>query len=298
MTPTSANTGALSANMRGAALMSAGMAAFVFNDVAIKYFGADIPLFLTIFVRGLLACAFIGGLALYQGIFRQMPKRRDIGFTVLRAFAELGATICFLTALFHMPLANLTAILQSASLVITLAAVVFLGERVGRQRALAIVLGFVGVICIIRPSGDGFNGYSLLGVAAVFWVAFRDLMVRKLSSDISSLFVTFVTAALITVVAGILVQLQGQWVALTVTQVAGLAFAAVLLFGGYFCAVAAMRFGEMSFVTPFRYTSMIWAIALGWVVFGELPDNWTAFGIFVIIGAGLYSWSRERNQGV
>lgn len=281
-------------NLRGALLMIAGMAAFVFNDGAMKHFGADIPLFQAIFVRGLFVCGFVGVFGHFSGAFRPWPDRGDILYTGLRALAELGATVCILTALFKIPLANLTAIMQSTSLVVTLAAIVLLGEHVGVRRGLAIATGFLGVLIIIRPSGDGFNAYSLLAVAAVFWVTARDLLVRRLTGHVSSLFVTFFTAAIITAVAGLVTLANGSWIQLSWYQVSGLGLTAVFLFAGYYCAVAAMRFGEMSFVTPFRYTAMLWAIALGWAVFGDFPDIWTTLGMVIIVGAGLYSLARDR----
>lgn len=279
--------------LKGIAFMSASMAAFAFNDTIIKFAGADIGVLQTIFVRGVFATCLMAVVAMANGAFRELPKAADLKNIGFRTIAEIGATFCFLIALFNMPIANITAILQTLPLTVTLAAALFLGERISWQQSLAIVFGGIGVLIIIRPGSDGFNIFSLLGLVAVGFVTFRDLIVRKFSSRVSSLFVAFVTAASITLVSGVGLLIEGGWTPLDITTSALLALAAVFIFLGYFFSVATMRQGRIALVTPFRYTAVFWAVLLGWLVFGEIPDLLTGLGIGVILLSGLYTLSHR-----
>jgi len=211
----------------------------------------------------------------------------------VRMAAEVGATACFLNALFHMPIANATAILLVMPLAVTLAGALVLGERVGWRRYTAILVGFVGVLVIVRPGGAGFNAYALSALAAVGFLVVRDLVTRRFAKDVPSVFVALATAVAITVL-GALVSLAGTWVPLAVDDVAVLAAAAVCLVVGYLFGVMTMRVGDIGFVSPFRYTVLIWALLLGVVVFGEVPDALTLVGSALVVATGLYTFHRER----
>lgn len=280
--------------MRGAALMSASMAGFALNDTALKYGGADLNLFQAIFIRGLFAVTIMATFAYALGAFKSLPKARDVRLISLRSCAEIGATLSFLTALFNLPLANITALLQATPLSIAFAAALFLGEPIGRQRIAAIVIGFVGVMIIVRPGLAGFNVYSLLGLVAVGFITLRDLTARQLSPSIPSVLVAFVASVAITMTGGIGVLATQTWQNPTLLEIGILALSAMFLMVGYYCSVATMRVGDVAIVSSFRYTVMIWAIALGWLVFGDVPDRWTMLGMFVILGAGLFTMWRER----
>ena len=284
----------LSENMQGAALMTASMAGFALNDAALKFGGGEMGLFQAIFLRGIFAVLLIGSFAYVRGAFRAMPSMGDSGWIALRSLSEIGATLCFLTALFHMPLANVTAILQILPLTITLAAVVFLGEPIGKKRILAILAGFLGVLIIIRPGTSGFNAYALLGLLAVAFVTVRDISARQLSVNVSSLFVAFVAALVIMLTGATGVIFSQSWAPTSPSELGILALAACFLFVGYYCSVATMRVGEVAVVTPFRYSILLWAIALGWIIFGDIPDGWSILGMTIIFGSGVFAMWRER----
>ena len=152
----------ISDNLRGAAFMMISMAGFVLNDAFMKGILVETPLFVAVFWRGLATIVLIGALCAWTGTFHWRPERRDLRFIGQRVGAEIATTICFLTALANMPLANATAILQSAPLIVTLAAFLFLSEPVGWPRLAAILIGFCGVLIIVRPGTAGFNAYALL----------------------------------------------------------------------------------------------------------------------------------------
>ncbi len=283
----------LSDNVRGALFMSVSMAGFALNDALIKLISAELDLFQIIFLRGIFASALMGLLVLQRGGLFYLPSRRDAGIMAVRASAEVGGTLCFLTALFNMPIANATAILQALPLAVTLAAALFLGEKVGWRRYTAISFGFTGVLIIVRPGGEGFNAYALWAVAAVGFIVLRDLTTRRLSSGVPSAYVALSSSIAITAVGGLL-SLTVPWPPVSGTALALLAGAAGFLFFGYLFAVMTMRVGEVSFVSPFRYSVLIWAIILGLLLFSEVPDGWTLFGSLVVVGMGTYTFYRER----
>jgi drug/metabolite transporter (DMT)-like permease len=286
----------LTENMTGALLMCGSMLGFAFNDAAIKYASADIGIYQSIFVRGWFAVAIIGFVAWRKGVFENLPNRSSHRIIAWRSFFEVGGTLTFLTALFYLPIANITALLQALPLTVTLAAAWFLNEAIGWRRGLAIFIGFIGVLLIVQPGTDGFNAYSILGLACVLFVTARDLIVRRLDKSVSSLYVAFITALVITIVGGILTITVEGWVPLALHEVALLGLAGCLIFAGYFCSVAAMRVGEVSFVTPFRYTVMIWAIALGYFIWGDVPNTLTMIGMTIVISMGIFTFWREADM--
>lgn len=283
-----------SENHRGAILMSISMAAFVFNDTLVKTVSGEVGLYQAIFVRGLIVTLLIGVLAQYKAVLWPRLSSADWRKLALRAVAEVGSTLCFLTALFHMPLANATAILQSMPLALTLAAAVFLGVPVGWRRYSAIAVGFLGVLLIVQPTGEGFNQYSLWAVAAVGFLVLRDLSTRQMSSAVPSLFVAF-SAALAVMLVGGVVSIFKPWAPLSTGNSVALASSACFIFFGYTCAVMAMRVGDIAYVSFFRYTILLWAIALGYFVFGDIPDQVSFIGIAVVTASGLYTFYRERS---
>ncbi len=288
----------LSDNLIGASFMSASMAAFVINDTLMKVAGADMGVLQSIFARGIFATILMGIVAHFSGAFRTFPSPPDLRRIAFRTLAEVGATFCFVVALFNMPIANVTAVLQSLPLTIALAAAVFLRESISWRRTTAIVIGAIGVLIIIRPTSGAFNSYALLALAAVCFVTFRDLIVRRFTASVSSLFVAFVTATTITATSGVGLLLVGEWQPVDLETTMLLALAAVFVLLGYYFSIATMRFGEVAMVTPFRYTSVLWAIMLGWLVFGEIPDGWTFLGIGIILAAGFYTvWREGKARG-
>ena len=289
----------LSDNMRAALMMALSMTAFTVNDALMKLAAPNLPFFQQIVVRGVLITFGLFILSAFWGHLGHRPSRKDRALTALRTCAEMFSTIFFLTALFSIPLANLSAILQSLPLTVTLAAAIFFGEPVGWRRFVAIGIGFVGVTIIIRPGIDGFSVYSLYGVAAVIGVTFRDLASRRLSNTIPSSRVALSAALGVTVMAGIgSLVMREQWVALAIREWVLIGGASVCLMAGYISAVGAMRLGEIGFVAPFRYTSLLVALFLGYVLLDEWPDGWTLFGAGIVVATGLFTLYRERKNAL
>lgn len=283
----------LSDNLRSALYMVVSMAGFTGNDALIKSVSDELPMFQAIFLRGLLATALVALLAWQQGALSFRMTRRDHRLIGWRIFAEVGSTFCFLTALFHMPIANASAILQSTPLAVTLAAAVFLGEPVGWRRLVAIAIGFLGVMIIVRPGSDGFTVYSLYALATIVFIALRDLVTRSLSPEVSGLAVVTITSAALTLTAG-LAAAASDWAPVGFAHVLPLILAALCLLVGYIFGVMTIRTGEIAFVQPFRYSQLIWALLFGILMFGEWPDIWMLVGMGIVVATGLFSFYRER----
>ena len=283
----------LSENIKGAIFMSINMLAFVVNDAFMKFLFIDISIYQAIFLRGVITIPMLALMAVYRNQITFSVNKSDWKYIWLRVAGEVGAAVFFLSALAQIPLANVTAILQAVPLTVTMAAALFLRETVGWRRWLAIIIGFLGVTIIVRPGVEGFSVYSLYAIAAVFCVTIRDIATRKLSKDVPTSLVAMITGVAITLYGAIMLP-SVVWVTLTGTHWFLLILAAIAIVFGYVFSVLAMRTGETSFIAPFRYTAMIWAIGLGIILFNDWPDNLTLLGTTIVIATGIYSFHREK----
>jgi drug/metabolite transporter (DMT)-like permease len=244
-------------------------------------------------VRGVFATVLIAALALHRRALRP-PRTVMLKPVALRVAAEVGGTVTFLTAIVHLPLANTAAIFQALPLAVTLGAVLWFGEPVGWRRWLAITSGFIGVLIIVRPGLEGFNHFSLFAFVAVIFFAVRDLATRPIPAHIPSLFITLVTTVIVTVAGGAILFPLGGWTPPSGRALGLLALSAVLVLVGYQYVIMALRAGDISAVAPFRYTALLWAILLGYLVFGDKPDAAMISGASIIVLSGLYAFHRER----
>lgn len=283
----------LSDNLRGALFMCAAMAAFTINDMFMKLITQDLPLFQAIALRGVLTVAALGFLVTTTAARRFTVPRRDARIVAVRALAEALATFTFIAALMHMPLGNLSALLQSLPLLVTLTAALVFGDRIGWRRMTAIGIGFIGVLIIIRPGTAGFDGWSLVGLASVAAVVVRDLATRELSPGIPSVTVAFWTSVLITLSSALMALGEG-WVMPQTSTLLMIPAAAIGVVLGYLTIIRAMRVGDIGFVAPYRYTALLWAVVLGWLAFGDFPDGLTLLGSGIVVATGIFTIWRER----
>lgn len=283
----------ISDNMRGAAFMVIAMAAFTAGDATMKTVAGQMPLYQAVTLRGLLT---IPGLALIGHFTGGLRFARVMGawrLVGLRSLAEIFATLTFFLALINLPFATLSAVMQALPIFVTLGAAVFFGEKVGWRRVLAIAVGFAGVLIIIRPGPEGVNIWALMALASVAFVVMRDLSTRRLPRDVPSVTVALFAAIGVTIVCGVL-SLDQPWAEVPGGAVPLIALAAVFVVIGYVFVIRVMRVGEVSVTTPFRYTALVWAVILGWLVFGEVPDGWTMVGAAIVVASGLFTLWRER----
>jgi drug/metabolite transporter (DMT)-like permease len=284
---------ASSSNLRAIAAMLTGQASFTFNDALIKLAAAGLPGGQAIFLRGVMAIGVSLSVCLALGAFRFGPLRGQGRILTLRNIGEIGSTFFFLFALFHMPIATATAILQFIPLAITAGAALFLAEPVGWRRWLAAGVGFIGVMIVIRPGSDAFNAWSLLALSAVAFSVLRDLSTRRIGHHVPAILLVTISAFSVTTAASGFALVE-TWVVPEPRALLLLLGSAIFLLGGYYFMVHAMRYGEVAVVSPFRYSVIIWAILAGIVLWGEWPDGPALIGTVIVVGAGLYTFMRER----
>jgi len=283
----------LTDNMRGALMMMAAMTCFTVNDAFLKLLGDDLPLFQVLFLRGIATIVLLAGIAHLRGQLWVALPPGGWRLVLIRTGAEALAAYFFVTALFNMELANVSAILQALPLTVSLAGAVFLGEAVGWRRLVAILVGFAGVMLIVQPGGDGFTIYSLYALGAVACVTVRDLAARKMPPAVPTLFVSLIAAIGVTAFAGVGAAF-GDWRPVPSHGWALLGLATAFIIGGYIFSVAAMRVGEIGFVAPFRYASLIVALVLGAAIFGTFPEPLTLAGAVIVVATGVFTIWRER----
>lgn len=280
-------------NLRGIVLMVVSMAAFAIEDSFIKRAADDMPTGQILLMLGVFGAAIFTVMAARAG---QKPFSRDLlqGQVMLRNLGEVIGTMGFVTAIALTPLTSATAILQAMPLAVTLGAALFLGESVGWRRWTAILVGFAGVLVIIRPGLEGFDINSLWAVLAVFGLAIRDLATRRVPARIGSMSISVSGFVSVAILGGAMLALSGGAVWPGTLQTALMVGALSAGVVGYWMVVEAMRVGEISAVTPFRYARLIFALIIGILIFGERPDLMTLAGATLVIGSGLYTFARER----
>ncbi|TIP99553.1 MAG: DMT family transporter [Mesorhizobium sp.] len=286
----------LSPNLRGALFMVVAMSGFTLNDAITKVASESMNMAQVMLIRGAFASLFVGLLAWQRGALA-LPGSMLQPMVAVRVAGEAGATVSFLIALAHLPIANVSAVLQALPLAVTMGAALVFNEGVGWRRWLAIAIGFAGVLIIVRPGFEGFSIYSVLALACVACCAVRDLATRRIPQAIPTLLVSTTTALAMTMLGAALLLPMGGWTPMTGESTASLAMAAVLVVIGYQFIIMAMRMGDISFIAPFRYTALLWSILLGLFVFGDVPDLPMILGASVIVGSGLYALYRERIVG-
>lgn len=280
------------ANRRGVLAISAGMASFVANDTLVKYVSQSLPASQLILLRGIMASALLFAVAHAMGATRRLADLFD-GRVMGRAGFDALGTLAYLLSLFHIPLANATAINMATPLVVTVLAVLAFREEVSAARWLAIAVGFTGVLLVLKPRGDDFSGYALLCLVGTLFQATRDFATRLIDRTIPSVLITLSTAIAVTLLAGVWSLFQ-EWQPVQPVQLGLLAAASVFLSAGYFLVTVAMRAGEMSLIVPFRYSGLVFALLLGYVVWGHVPNAWAWSGIALLLGAGLWLMRAPR----
>jgi drug/metabolite transporter (DMT)-like permease len=272
--------------------MVAAMALFVCNDALVKLASGYFPIGQLMAVRGLFAslCALAMVLA-FKDAARLPLLFKPI--VILRGCLEGLVAFLFISALKHLPLANITSILMSASLIVIVLAVVLGIEQVGWRRWAAVFVGFLGVLIVVRPSTSGFNWFSVLALMSAALVAVRELVTKKIGSDIPSSVVALATT-LATGTVGALIGYGDIWKPLILSETIYLVAAAILVAFGNLAIIIAYRGTDVSVVSGYRYSIVIMALIMGYLVWGDIPDMWSLIGSVLIVGSGLYTLHRQR----
>lgn len=274
------------------AAMLASTLFYLLGDTVVKIAAETLPVPQIIAIRGALAALLVAIAAFLLGVLKHW--RRMLTPRVLsRGGLDAATTLLFTSALAHMRIADATAIINAVPIAATVFAIFMLHEKVSALRWSAIIAGFVGVLMILRPDPEGFNYYGLLAVAAMIVVAMRDVVTRRIAADIPSLIVTLCSTLTVSAAGFLVSLLTGEWIPLAQAEFLNLCLAAVLLFGAYHFSVVSLRFGEVSLVGPFRYAILLWALIVGYLVWGDVPDWLVISGMMLITLAGLVVFRAE-----
>lgn len=281
-----------SANLSGARFMTLAMLGFAISDTAIKTLNQQLPLFELFFIRGFFV--IIAFVILLKRTDAVMPRARfEWRIMISRGVIECAVAYCFFTALQQVSLTDATTILQLLPLVITIAAFLVFGEKFGLPRLLAIVAGFVGVCFVVKPSFTEVNPSYGYAFVAMILITGREMLTRLLPKETSSLWTAFTLACCIITMGTVGTIVGGNWVTPSLAQFGLIVLSASCVFGSYISSVMSMRIGEVSFVSGFRYTGILFVIVLDIIVFSDPPDALSLFGCFLIACAGIFTISRE-----
>ncbi len=272
--------------------MLAAMTLFCCNDALMKLAREAFPTGQAVTLRTGFAMLAALGLVAILGDWRKLARGLN-PLVLARGVIEATVALAFIWALGLMPLANITAIAMASPLLIVVLAVLLRIERVGWRRTAALTVGFLGVLIVMRPSAAGFSAAALVALGSAALVAVRDLMTRKIGDDIPSTVVSLTTTVIVGLGAfgfGTLESWQPAWRIETLY----LALAALLVTSGSFFVISAFRNTDVGVVSGYRYSVVVVAVVIGWLVWGETPDAIALAGIALIVGSGLYTLHRQR----
>ncbi|MDZ4136062.1 MAG: DMT family transporter [Paracoccaceae bacterium] len=283
----------MSGNLRGSLLMVAAMAGFAVEDMFLKSAAKTLPVGLILMIFGFGGMVGFAVLALRRGerLLHPAILTRPI---LIRAVFEVAGRLFYTLAIAFTALSSASAILQATPLVVVAGAALVFGEKVGWRRWSAIAVGFVGVLIILRPGLEGFTVLSLLAVLGTLGFAGRDLATRAAPPVLTNLQLGVYGFAMMVPTGAVLLAFSGGAVLPGAMAAVQLMAATLVGVAAYYALTAAMRMGEVSVITPFRYTRLVFALILGATVFGERPDALTLTGSAVIVASGIYTLLRSR----
>ena len=276
----------------GILCMIGGALALTINDGMAKYLTETYPVGQVMALRGTFILCLL--------IFLFISARKKLNLKIYswrnnfyRAAAMTGSTFCFITGLSYLPIADAIAIAFAAPLLTTLLAVFCLRERVGLHRWVAIFFGFIGVIIIVQPTDDAFKVAALAPLGAAFFGAIRDVITRKITSSESS-FTILLTSMFLITLAGYLTFPLG-WSEFQVEHIWLFLCSSILVGAAQYLMIEAFRLGEVGLISPFKYSSLLWAVIIGFIVWGDIPGYFVLVGATILIISGVYLLRAEKN---
>jgi len=275
----------LSPQLLGILAMSAAGAVFSLHDALTKYLSATYPIGEIIFFRQLTSTII---LTLYVQMTAGLGayKTTEIRFQLVRSVLFVISTTLIALSVSVLPLATALSIVFASPLLVATLSATTLGEPVGPRRWLAIIIGFVGVLVIIRPANASFSWLLLIPVAAASASALRDIATRILHRTDSTYAILFWSN--IAILIAMLFTIPYGWKPVATPDIAILIAAGTLNLLAHFLTITALRLGDAALVTPFRYSSLVWAALIGYIGWNHVPDQWTIIGATIIVAAGVY----------
>ncbi|HZM44500.1 MAG TPA: DMT family transporter [Burkholderiales bacterium] len=274
----------MSPTFKGVLAAAGGILFLTLNDAVSKYLTQSFPVGQVICLRQAATLLFIVpyvALVTGFGALRVVSWRGQL----TRGMLFVGGSAFMVWGLATLPLATVITIMFVSPAFIAALSAPMLAERVGLHRWIAIASGFVGVMIVMRPGGASFEWALLIPVAGAFTNAFRDIMTRRLARTETSVAILFWSAVIVTVANATTAPV---WVPVPVSAAAWFIFVGLLNTGAHFLLIEAFRMAEAALVAPVRYTGLVWAVVLGYAVWGELPDAWVLLGAAVIVASGVY----------
>ena len=272
--------------------MITGMGCLTLADLLIKIASQTLPLGQVMIVFG------AGSITVFLGLMRIKGESVRLSpFTnpavLLRNIGDLIAINGMCLALVFVPISTIGAVIQTVPLMVTAAAALFLRERVGTRRWLAIVVGFLGTLFVIQPGAGTFDITTILVLIAAVGMALRDISTKLVRENFSTLLLSSYTSVLFIISGGVLLIISGGAIVPDIGMIAILA--AMIISGslGFFFTTKAVRLGDVSVVIPFRYTRLLFSVAAGILILGEQINAIMLFGSVLTILSGLYIWRRE-----
>jgi S-adenosylmethionine uptake transporter len=281
--PTGASAGIL--------LFSLGIFLFAVNDALGKLLMADATSQQLLLVRSAGAACVLVPLALHSP--DRLRLRGQWGLHAVRIACMTADSFAFYLATKYLPLADVMTFYLAAPLIITALSVPFLGEHVGPFRWTAVLVGFAGVVVALKPTGAAFSGASLMALGGASMFAGAITTTRKLRDThwLGLIFWQFLGSGIVGAMASPI-----GWHTPSVRAFLLMAFVGVLSMSAFICITKALNLAHASVVAPFTYTSILWAGALGWLIWGDVPSHNTALGIIIIVASGLVVWWREQKR--
>lgn len=274
------------------------MGVFIGSDSVMKIAMADAPLFQLVLMRGLAAVGFCLALIVMMGQARELHRMFN-PWLITRGLLEVIANFSFTFGLYHMAIADLTAIAQTCPLMVLMGAWLIYGERLGYLRIVLVIVGIIGALLVAQPGSGAASPYAILGFATALSAAIRDLITRRVPQDIPPLVVAL-TVLVILMLAGGFGMLAFETPVVPSSQSTMLMIlGGGLLAAGHFLLFTAYRIGPARTVAPFMYTLTIWAVLSGVILFGDIPNALAIAGMGVVVLAGLaiiYIDGRQRRD--
>lgn len=286
-----ASAPASAAAARAILLMVAAMAVLTVNDAIAKWLTRTVPVGEVLSVRGAMVVGLAVGWAAARGKLREL-RVRDWRPHVGRGLLMSASTFLFITALSLLPIADAIAISFAGPIFGTIFGAVLLNERVGWRRWSAVAVGFAGVLVMVRPTPEMLRLAALIPLAAALVGALRDVVTRRLGTGGEPTLAILTISTAVVAVAGLLT-LPFGWIALGWTEIGLFVATAALVCVAQSLMIESLRLGEVGLVGPFKYTSLVWAVLLGALVWGDVPGPAIWIGSAVVIASGLYIWYRE-----
>jgi drug/metabolite transporter (DMT)-like permease len=271
----------------------AGGAVLTLNDGLVKTLAAEFPVGQVLALRGVFIYIMIAVFALRMGGLHTAWQIKSWKGQGLRGFCVVGSSFTFVTGLYYMPLADAIAIAFAGPLFVTLLAPLMLGEHVGWRRWAAVLVGFAGVLVIVRPGTAAFQWFVVFPLMASFLGGMRDLITRKMAASETTVAVLFVTTTAV-VVAGFLSFFFTDWQPIEARHLKYFIGSGLLIGIAHYLIIESFRLGEAALVSPFKYGNVLWAVLFGYLLFGDLPDGATLLGALIVSMSGLYILQRER----